>query len=169
MTAARAPRGLASLSARLDQACGYLAIFALGVMLCAILLQIVARYVFDAPPPWTEELGRYAMIWAGMLGATMAYYRRADPVLATSWARGSPGREFAGQMIELAALIVFVAPVFYYAPGFIERHSRRITETLEINSALVVVIVPVSLAVLLVHQSARVATAFQRLRRGTRR
>lgn len=168
MTAAPAQRGLVAFSARLDRVCGHFAMLALAIMLGSILLQVVARYVFDAPPPWTEELGRYAMIWSGMLGATMAYYRRADPVLATSWARGSPGRELAGQVIELVALIAFLAPVFYYAPGFIERHSRRITETLEINSALVVVIVPVSLAVLFVHQLARVSAALQALGRDSR-
>lgn len=168
MTAGRTQRGLVAFSARLDQTCGYVAMLALAIMLCSILLQVVARYVFDAPPPWTEELGRYAMIWSGMLGATMAYYRRADPVLATSWAKGSPGRELAGQLIELVALMAFLAPVFYYAPGFIERHSRRITETLEINSALVVVIIPVSLAVLFVHQLARVSSALQAVRSGSR-
>ena len=81
---------------------------------------------------------------------------------------GDAGRELAGQVIELVALIAFLAPVFYYAPGFIERHSRRITETLEINSALVVVIVPVSLAVLFVHQLARVSAALQAMGRDSR-
>jgi hypothetical protein len=63
------------------------------------------------------------------------------------------------QVIEMAALAAFTAPVLYYAPGFLGRHSHRITETLEINSALVVVIVPLSLAVLLVHQAARVVAS----------
>ena len=63
--------------------------------------------------------------------------------------------------IEMLALLTFVAPFLYYGPGFLERHSRRITETLEINSAFVVVIVPLSLAILLVHQVARLASAAQ--------
>jgi TRAP-type C4-dicarboxylate transport system permease small subunit len=155
----RLDRLLTTLSAGIDRLCGRLAMIALTVMLVAILVQIVARYVFAAPPPWTEELARYAMIWAGMLGATMAYYRRADPVLLRTRTDGRPHRALAMQVVEMAALIVFVAPVLYYAPGFLERHSHRITETLEINSALVVVIVPLSLAVLLVHQAARVVAS----------
>jgi TRAP-type C4-dicarboxylate transport system permease small subunit len=156
---ARLDRWLTALSAGIDRLCGGLAMIALAVMLVAILVQIVARYVFAAPPPWTEELARYAMIWAGMLGATMAYYRRADPVLFRARTDRRPRRALAMQVIEMAALAAFTAPVLYYAPGFLGRHSHRITETLEINSALVVVIVPLSLAVLLVHQAARVVAS----------
>jgi len=155
---------LAALSAGLDRLCSALAIAALGVMLLAVLFQIVARYIFAAPPPWTEEIGRYAMVWSGMFGATMAYYRRADPVLIQRRATDRPAREFARQLLEFVALVVFVGPALYFAPGFIERHSRRITETLEINSALVVMIVPICLVVLLVHQLARVATALRATR-----
>jgi TRAP-type C4-dicarboxylate transport system permease small subunit len=157
---------LAAFSARLDRLCGVLAMVALVIMLAAILVQIVARYVFAAPPPWTEELARYAMIWAGMLGATMAYYRRADPVLFAASTAGRPGRALAMLSIEMLALVAFVAPVLWFAPAFLERHARRITETLEINSALVVAIVPLSLVVLLVHQAARVIAAVRAVRAG---
>ena len=156
---ARVDRALTALSAGFDRFCGRVAVLALLVMLAAILVQIVARYVFAAPPPWTEELARYAMIWSGMLGATMAYYRRADPVLFRMRTDLRPRRALAMQLVEMAALVAFVSPVLYYAPGFLARHSDRITETLEINSALVVAIVPLSLVVLLVHQSARVVTS----------
>lgn len=152
---------LARLSAGLDRLCSGVALFALGIMLLSILLQIVARYVFDAPPPWTEELARYAMIWSGMLGATMAYYRRADPVVFKPGVEGRPRRAFLAQSVEFVALIIFVGPVLCYAPGFLQRHAHRITETLEINSDFVVVIIPLSLAILVVHQSARVAAALR--------
>lgn len=162
----RLERGLAALSAGLDRVGGHCALLGLAVMLVAILIQVVARYVFDAPPPWTEELARYAMLWAGMLGATMAYYRRADPVLFRLNTDGRPRRELLMQSVEFLALLAFAGPVLYYTPGFIERHSHRITETLEINSALVVAIVPLSLAILLVHQAARVVAALRVVRTG---
>jgi len=160
---ARLERLAVASSAWLDRVCGWAAMLATAVMLGAILLQVVARYVFAAPPAWTEELGRYAMIWAGMLGATMAYFRRADPVLFRAQTRGFPRRALIMQSIELLALLAFVAPVLWYAPGFLTRHAHRITETLEINSAIVVVIVPLSCFVLLVHQAARVLTAVHTL------
>lgn len=167
MTIASLERGLVALSGALDRACSQIALFALCVMLASILLQVIARYIFDAPPAWTDELGRYAMVWSGMLGATMAYFRRADPVLVRARAESRPAGEFARQLLELLALVIFVAPVLYFTPGFLGRHSHRITETLEFNSAFVVAIVPLSLLVLLVHQCARVATALRVLHQRT--
>lgn len=168
MTSALLNRRLTALSAAVDRLCSVIACVALAVMLLAVLLQIVARYVFDAPPPWTEEIGRYAMLWSGMLGATMAYYRRADPALVQPRVTDSAARVLTRQAIEFGALAVFVAPVLYFTPDFLARHAHRITETLEINSALVVAIVPVSLVVLLVHQAARVAAALAAWRAGQR-
>ena len=40
------------------------------LMVVLIGVQVVARYVWAAPPGWTEEGARYAMVWAGLLGAT---------------------------------------------------------------------------------------------------
>jgi TRAP-type transport system small permease protein len=50
--------------------------FFVGILVAAmtavVLLQVVARYILKIPLFWTEELGRYLMIWAGMLGAALA-------------------------------------------------------------------------------------------------
>ena len=63
---------LASLSTKLNSICSTSAIVFLLLMLGAVALQVVARYVFFSPPAWTEELARYAMVWAGFLGATVS-------------------------------------------------------------------------------------------------
>jgi TRAP-type C4-dicarboxylate transport system permease small subunit len=35
-------------------------------------MQVVMRYVFARPNPWTEELSRFGFIWLSMLGAALA-------------------------------------------------------------------------------------------------
>ncbi|MGE0582776.1 MAG: TRAP transporter small permease [Steroidobacteraceae bacterium] len=148
---------LTALSAALDRACVALALAAFMVMLLAILLQVVARYVFAMPPTWTDELARYAMIWGAMPGAAMSYARGVDPVLKRLDCTGRPGRALAIQAIEGVAMLVFILPVLWYTPGFLARHAHRITESLELNSAVVVSIIPASLVVVLVHMAARLA------------
>lgn len=152
-------RGLSALSAGIDRVCGWLAFAALQVMLLSILLQVVARYVFNAPPAWTEEMARYAMIWSAMAGATMAYYRGADPVMLRFNTKGLPGRALLMQSIEAAAVLTLAAPVLLYAPSFLSRHAHRITETLEWNSAAVVAIIPAAFVIIVIHLSARFAKA----------
>lgn len=38
-----------------------------------VIFQIIARYVFKSPSPWSEELARYSLIWLVMLGAVMSF------------------------------------------------------------------------------------------------
>ncbi|WP_366655685.1 TRAP transporter small permease [Fodinicurvata sp. EGI_FJ10296] len=44
----------------------------LTVMLATIILQVLARYVFNLPLAWTEELARYLFIWLIFLGSSQA-------------------------------------------------------------------------------------------------
>ena len=48
-----------------------LAAIASGVVVVAVTIQVVARYVLAASTPWSEEISIYAFIWAVMLGAAM--------------------------------------------------------------------------------------------------
>lgn len=40
-----------------------------GVFFVCVVIQIVVRYAFEYPLPWTEELSRYAFVWASFLAA----------------------------------------------------------------------------------------------------
>lgn len=159
-------RGLTKAGEAIDRISGWIALFAIMVMLAAMMLQIVARYIFDAPPVWTEELARYAMIWACMLGATMAYYRRGDPVLFRPSTVGRPRLAIVVQLVELSAIVVLAAPVLWFAPAFLGRHMARITETLELNSAAVVSIIPLSFIVIVFHGLTRMVVTVNEARQG---
>lgn len=45
-----------------------------AVMICVCFFQVLSRYLLKISAPWTEELGRYAMIYMVMLGAGWAVY-----------------------------------------------------------------------------------------------
>lgn len=44
------------------------------LMTAACFYQVICRYVLKTSAPWTEELGRYAMIWTVMIGSGWAIY-----------------------------------------------------------------------------------------------
>lgn len=48
---------------------------ALTAMVATITAQVLARYVFNVPLAWTEELARYLFIWLVFLGASQAMRR----------------------------------------------------------------------------------------------
>lgn len=52
-----------------------LAIFCIGLMVCAILLQVFFRYVLGNALPWPEELAIFLMLWMTAAIAPSAYRR----------------------------------------------------------------------------------------------
>ena len=149
---------LASLSAKLNNICATAAIVFLLLMLGAVALQVVARYVFFSPPAWTEELARYAMVWAGFLGATVSFYRNADPVLTTP-DYSSPVLQRFFLLLRNATALIFLIPIIYWSPTIISHHLLRETESLKLVSGYVVMIVPLFSSVILVHIFARLVSS----------
>jgi TRAP-type C4-dicarboxylate transport system permease small subunit len=52
-----------------------IAIFAIGLMVCAIILQVFFRYVLGNALPWPEELAIFLMLWMTAAIAPSAYRR----------------------------------------------------------------------------------------------
>lgn len=163
----RLATGLDRLSARLDRVAMVLAVAALGIMLGAALWQTVARYMFNSPPIWTEELARRAMVWAGMLGASCAFRAGANPVLfpAMLTIRGGAGAVLS--LMRAAGVVVFVGPVLWFsvfapgmnvARGFLGRSLERQAEMLGVPMIWFTAAVPVALAIILIHMLAVLAS-----------
>lgn len=68
----RLARLLAALLERLEE---LMIATALTAMVVTITAQVLARYVFNVPLAWTEELARYLFIWLVFLGASQAMRR----------------------------------------------------------------------------------------------
>ena len=162
-------RQLGRLSAALNSIALWGAILALLVMVFAASWQVVARYVFEAPPIWTEELARRAMVWTGMLGASCAFYAGTDPTLfpAMRLRRGGPGLALA--VVRACGVLAFAIPILWYSVfdsrmnvdrGFLGRSLQRQAEMLDVSMIWFTAAVPVAFLLILVHLSARLALRF---------
>lgn len=141
------------------------AVLAVLVMAMSASWQVFARYLLDAPPVWTEELARRAMVWAGMLGASCAFRMQADPTLFPGM-RNIPGR--AGQVlagIRATGVAMFAIPVIWYslfgpnaniARGFMGRSLNRQAEMLDVAMIWFTMAVPLAFCLILIHLSADV-------------
>lgn len=155
---------IVAVSGALDRLCRFLAKLALVGMVLVIWLQVVARYGLRSPPPWTEELARYLMVWGGLLGATLAFRRAADPSIFTAKERAGNLAAIAAKLAVAATLLIFIAPILYHsffgpnfdtARSFIMRSAARTTPGLGINLAFVAAAIPTCCVILLVHLAAR--------------
>ena len=88
----------------------WIAVFAIGLMVLSILLQVFFRYVLSSPLPWSEEAARFCMLWMTGFMAPLAY-RRGGFVAIDMLLRKLAPR--IGQILSfvllLIALLVLVA------------------------------------------------------------
>ena len=160
----RAGRAVVALSDGLDSAAELLAIGALVVLVGAVMTQVVARYVLFSPPTWTEELARYAMIWAGLMGATLSFKRRFDPALFDGGADGPRWRTVAAGLLQSAVVLIYLLPILwhsFYGPGmnpergFVTRHMRTTASAMDFATIWVAAAVPIMIVLVLIHLVAR--------------
>jgi TRAP-type transport system small permease protein len=57
---------------RLDRLVLLVGAAALGLLAVLIFAQVVLRYLFAFTPVWSEELGRYLLIWAVLAGSAVS-------------------------------------------------------------------------------------------------
>jgi len=157
---------LVAVSRRLNSIALWGAVSAVCVMIFAIMWQVVARYLFASPPIWTEELARYAMVWAGMLGASCAFYAHTDPTLfpGARNQKGTLGKVYAA--LRAGGVFFFVLPVLWFsfigptggfARGFIARSTARTAEMTGIPMIWFSVAIPIAFALILIHAIADMA------------
>lgn len=149
------------LSDFLHSSARVVAISCIIIMLVTMMIQVVSRYVFKAPPIWTDEVARYMMVWSGLLGATMSFKERSDAVLLESVMPPRPHLLgwFADIMHSLA-VAVFLCPIIYFSlfdlhgtfgRGFLGRQALLEADTLRFPMVWVAVAVPLCATIILVH------------------
>ncbi len=142
------------------------AVLAVLVMAGAAAYQVIARYIFDSPPIWTEELARRAMVWAGMLGASVAFHEKSDPTLFPGMLALTTGMGKLLAIVRAAGVLIFAVPVLYYslfgpgmnlARGFLGRSLERQGEMLPIPMIWFTAAVPVAFVIIVIHVVASLA------------
>jgi len=150
-------RSILQISAVLNRVGEQGAIAFFAAMLSLVVVQVVARYILRAVPVWTEEAARYCMVWGGMLGATIAFYRDEDPRLLQPPKKGPRLWLGLASFLRALAVVLFLGPVLYYSDRFLLRHWQRTSDALGISTFWVTVAVPVAVAVIFIHLIARIS------------
>jgi len=151
-------RLLKSISDQLDRGCRVGAVFFFAAMVALVMFQVVARYIFQAVPIWTEEAARYCMVWGGLLGATVAFKADRDPKLLAPPTAGPRLWLQAASALRMLAALCFLGPILYHSDTFLARHWHRTAEALGISTFWVTLAVPVAILTIFIHLSAK-ATA----------
>lgn len=164
---------LERLSFGVDRLLRAIALVGLVLMVAFISLQVVARYGFSAPPAWTEEAARYAMVWVGLLGASISYRTGFDPRLVKLPATLPRPVLGLAALLRGAAVVTFLGPILFfcfYGPGlnparsFLARNMHTTAETFDMPTIFVAVTVPIFIIAIFLHGLATCARNLANLR-----
>jgi TRAP-type transport system small permease protein len=116
--------------------------FFLLVMVSVILLQVIARYVFNHALPWPEELGRFLFAWIVFLGTVSVI--QADEMLSLDLIYRYLPKGAAAFLKWAVSLIVFVFLLVMCKGGYelMIRQAFQRSVGLEVPMGIVYFVIP---------------------------
>ena len=116
-----APFSLPAPMRWLDRLEEWISVALLVVVLIAVFTQVIARYVFQAPLFWGDELARYCYVWLAFCAGTFITGRRSHVTIGIFDKQLS---EKALRVIECFAMLVVaftcIALVYYSYPWLLK-------------------------------------------------
>ena len=138
---------------RLDRGLAYLTEIPAAVLvlleMVILLTGVVARYAFNAPLIWSDELASILFLWLAMLGAVIAL-RRGEHMRLTTFVNALPPRWRT--RVSLAAQLVvamFVLEIVLPAVEYVQAQWLITTPALEIHDGLRVAAIGVGAVLML--------------------
>jgi len=119
----------------------------MGVLVLSITWQVASRYMLRDPSSWTEEIARFALIWAGFLGTVYAYRSRGHVAINVLVHRLSDTWANRAGLLAAFSVIAFALPVLAIGGANIVLITAELEQTsaaLGLQMSWVYAVIPVS-------------------------
>ena len=128
----------------------YLMILFLGIFLVNITVQIFLRLFFKSPLSFAEEVSRYSFVWMVFLGLSYATkYNKHIRIDCFVTRLSQKAQEVIELFIDIVTLAVFTW-IFFKGIEYVGYSSISRTYALDINKSYVVLILPLSGALMII-------------------
>jgi TRAP-type C4-dicarboxylate transport system permease small subunit len=115
-----------------------------AVLTVAVFAQVVARYVFNQPPAWTEELARFCQVWIILLASSICIRKGSHlavdylgPALAPTARKVLAA--ITGGLIALYSVVVVIWGVRLLMIGW-----GQTSPAMQLNMGLVYLVFPIA-------------------------
>jgi TRAP-type C4-dicarboxylate transport system permease small subunit len=126
----------------LDRILKCLLTFLVGLFTVSVFLQVLIRFVFKYPLPWTEEVSRIAFVYTIFIGATIAVREKAhlnvDFLLVILPARVGRAISLAGT----ALVAVFLIVATWQGIVFVRATGVQVTPVMQVPFRYLYLIIP---------------------------
>jgi tripartite ATP-independent transporter DctM subunit len=150
----RALTGIGRTMTRIDiaikHATEFVAAFIVAVETIVLLIGVTARYIFQNPTVWTDELASGLFLWLCMFGAVVAL-QRSEHMRLTTVAKWMPP-VWQKRMVAFSAVMVtsFVALTLLPAVTYAVEEWDILTPALQVHDTFRVMAMPIGLGLMLI-------------------
>jgi TRAP-type C4-dicarboxylate transport system permease small subunit len=159
-----APALLRRVNGALAGLIAFLLILSVAILVIPVTLQILSRYTPLIPAYiWTEELARFCLVYAVMLGAMLAV-REGTHFVVDVFPRLSPQGEARVELLSGSFVLMFAFVFLWWGWEFTEFAIYRISELAELPLWIIHIAWPIAGAVWLLFEAERMLNALAVLR-----
>jgi len=127
-----------------------LIIILLSLMVIFIFSQVVARFIFDKPLSWTEEVSRHIMIWMAFLSVSVAYRHGSHLSINLIMPKLNENSKRIFKLMLLGFIIFFLIYMIKYGIELTYRTSGQNSSSLQYPMSYVYSSLPVSAVITLI-------------------
>ncbi|SFI11335.1 TRAP transporter, DctM subunit [Bradyrhizobium sp. Gha] len=126
-----------------------------AVEIGVLSIGVIARYVFQAPIVWTDELAQILFVWLSMLGSAIALHRGQHMRMTALVDRFGPSARANCETVALLACVAFMVLMLWPAIDYAHEESFVITPALELPGSMRAAALPVGLVLMVVFALAK--------------
>ena len=144
MTARKSTFGPGSALQNIRRSVEIVVVSLFAVLTVSVFAQVVARYVFNSPPAWTEELARFCQVWIVLLTSSICV--RKGSHLAVDYLGPSlpPAARKALGVATGVLIIAYSAVVTVWGFKLMAVGSLQVSPAMQINMAVVYAVFPIA-------------------------
>jgi TRAP-type C4-dicarboxylate transport system permease small subunit len=123
----------------------------LAVMSVLIVLQVIYRYLLEAPLSWSEEISRYLMVYIVFLGAALSLrYRQMIAIEFIAELLPKPVQKYLN-LIVLIICIVFFSILFSVGIDMTQRVEMQTAASTQIPMSIPYAAIPIGAVLLMLN------------------
>ena len=119
------------------------------VIIFSVAYQVVSRYVFEAPPAWTEEVARFSLVWLVLLGSSVCIRKSRHFNVDYVTQLMSERTKFYLNLTLNVLVVLFLSVALYYGIQVMSRSFYITSPALGIPMAYVQMIFPIGFGTML--------------------
>ncbi len=125
---------------------------AVAVMSVVVFLQVVFRYVFNSPIPWSEETARILFVWITMLGTFLAVKSKNHISIETfvNYFFSAETRAVVSRVVSFL-LVYYFLYLFVFGISMVERTYENLTPAMLLPFSYIYVAIPIAAGLIVIY------------------